>query len=147
MLKNRNDLILLRSEAISALTAEKQKILVCAGTGCVSSGSLEIYEKLSTLMRERKIPCMVQLEEDRHDHAVALKKSGCHGFCEMGPLIRIEPHGFLYTKVQLEDCEEIVDRTILKGEPIERLAFRKDGIVYPKQEEIPFYRKQTRVVL
>ena len=61
--------------------------------------------------------------------------------------MRIEPHGILYTKVQLEDCEEIFHRTIEKGEPIRHLLFKQDGIEYKSQEEIPFYKKQTRNVL
>ncbi|WP_372997520.1 NADH-quinone oxidoreductase subunit NuoF, partial [Lutispora sp.] len=55
--------------------------------------------------------------------------------------------GWLYTKVKLSDCEEIIDRTIVSGEHIERLAYQKDGTIYKKQDEIPFYHKQTRVVL
>jgi NADH-quinone oxidoreductase subunit F len=78
---------------------------------------------------------------------VGMKKSGCHGFCEMGALVRIEPQGWLYTKVKTEDCEEIVERTIQKGENIERLAYTKGDIVFKKQGEIPFYEKQTRLVL
>ena len=73
--------------------------------------------------------------------------SGCHGFCEMGPLVRIEPEGYLYTKVQLSDCEEIVEKTILNNEPIDRLAYKRNGEIYRKQEEIPFYKNQTRIVL
>lgn len=76
-----------------------------------------------------------------------MKKSGCHGFCEMGPLVRIEPEGYLYTKVQLSDCEEIVEKTILNNEPIDRLAYKRNGEIYRKQEEIPFYKNQTRIVL
>ena len=65
----------------------------------------------------------------------------------MGPLVRIEPQGWLYTKVKIDDCEEIVEKTILGGEMIERLVYRQNDQLYPKQEEIPFYKKQTRVVL
>ncbi len=147
MLSCREDLIELRSTYRQALDAEKMKILICAGTGCISSGSLDIYHRLTQLMEDRKIPCSVQLQEEPHGNVVGVKQSGCHGFCEMGPLIRIEPQGFLYTKVKLEDCEEIIDRTIVKGEHVERLAYQKEGIIYQKQEEIPFYEKQTRLVL
>ena len=65
----------------------------------------------------------------------------------MGPLVRIEPEGYLYTKVQLSDCEEIVEKTILNNEPIDRLAYKRNGEIYRKQEEIPFYKNQTRIVL
>jgi NADH-quinone oxidoreductase subunit F len=139
----------LREDSRIALDAEKKKILVCAGTGCVSGGSLEIYDRLIELMKEHDIPCSVELdyEEATHHDTVGMKKSGCHGFCEMGPLVRIEPQGWLYTKVKLEDCDEIIAKTIMQGEHIERLAYQKGGVVRPKQEEIPFYEKQTRVVL
>jgi NADH-quinone oxidoreductase subunit F len=76
-----------------------------------------------------------------------VKKSGCHGFCEMGPLVRIEPYNYIYIKVKEEDCEEIFNETILHGRPVERLMYHKDGVVYKQQEEIPFYKKQTRLVL
>ncbi|SHJ22945.1 NuoF family protein [Hespellia stercorisuis] len=79
--------------------------------------------------------------------SVGIKKSGCHGFCEMGPLVRIEPHGILYTKVKPEDCEEIFEKTILNGELIHRLLYTQNGKEYAGQEEIPFYKKQTRLVL
>ena len=65
----------------------------------------------------------------------------------MGPLVRIEPYGYLYTKVKPADCEEIVEKTVMRGEHIERLAYKKNGVVFKKQEEIPFYKKQTRLVL
>jgi len=65
----------------------------------------------------------------------------------MGPLLRIEPYGWLYTKVKLSDCEEIVEKTIVGDDLVERLTYKRDGVSYPKQEEIPFYKKQTRVVL
>ena len=83
-------------------------------------------------------------EESCH---VGVKKSGCHGFCEMGPLVRIEPYNYIYIKVKEEDCEEIFNETILHGRPVERLMYHKDGVVYRQQEEIPFYKKQTRLVL
>lgn len=148
-LKSKENLDTLRKASKDALAAEKKKVLVCAGTGCVSGGSLEIYDKLQKLMKDRGVNCRVELDYESHDHgdSVGLKKSGCHGFCEMGPLVRIEPQGFLYTKVKVEDCEEIVDKTIINGEHIERLAYQKGGVVRKKQDDIPFYQKQTRVVL
>lgn len=147
MLKNREELDKLRSIYKTSLNAQSRKILVCAGTGCVSSGSLEIYDRLIKLLKEQNIPCCVELQEEPHDDAIGMKKSGCHGFCEMGPLIRIEPQGYLYTKVKLSDCEEIIEKTIKSGEHIGHLAYQKGGLVRKKQEEIPFYEKQTRLVL
>jgi NADH-quinone oxidoreductase subunit F len=146
MLTCREELVKLRSIYEASLAAETKKILVCAGTGCISSGSLEIFDRLTELIREHGEACSVELQEEPHD-AVGMKKSGCHGFCEMGPLVRIEPQGYLYTKVSLTDCEEIVEETILKGKHIKRLAYQKGGTVRKKQNEIPFYEKQTRLVL
>ena len=147
MIKTRSELINFRAEAKKAFDLQKKKILVCAGTGCIAGGSLDIYHELLEIMKSKNIPCSVELKEDPHDESVGLKKSGCHGFCEMGPLVRIEPQGWLYTKVKVGDCEEIVDKTIVGGELIERLAYHKNGEVYPRQDDIPFYKKQTRVVL
>ena len=120
-LLNRSELTALRNTCASALSLETRRILVCAGTGCVSSGSMEIFARLQSLMEERNIPVSVELAEEPHGERVGLKECGCHGFCEMGPLVRVEPQGWLYTKTQLGDCEEIVERTILRGERIERL--------------------------
>ncbi len=147
MIRGREELQELRRIYAASLGAEDKKILICAGTGCISSGSLEIYEELKKLMEQHGLHVVVELREEPHEHAVGLKKSGCHGFCEMGPLVRIEPQGWLYVKVKPADCVEIVEKTILAGEHIGRLAYRKGGEVFKKQKEIPFYKKQTRHVL
>ena len=81
----------LRAGSEAALKQERMRILICAGTGCVSSGSLEIHSALKEKLETRGIPCSVELEAEPHGETVGLKKCGCHGFCEMGPLIRIEP--------------------------------------------------------
>lgn len=146
-LNSRDDLTALREVCRKAFDAEKKKILVCGGTGCVAGGSLNIFDRLRSLLEAKGISADVELADEPHEGSVGMKKSGCHGFCEMGPLVRIEPQGWLYTKVKIDDCEEIVERTILGGEMIERLVYRQNDQLYPKQEEIPFYKKQTRVVL
>ncbi|MBM7582807.1 NADH-quinone oxidoreductase subunit F [Caldicoprobacter guelmensis] len=127
------------------LSRQKIRVLVCAGTGCVAGGSIEVYERLRKMVEDIGLYVDVRLEEEKE--GIGVKKSGCHGFCEMGPLVRIEPYNFLYVKVKLEDCQEILETTLLKGQPIERLMYKQDGRVYPTQEEIPFYRKQMRIVL
>ncbi|MCB2296474.1 NADH-quinone oxidoreductase subunit NuoF [Clostridium tagluense] len=147
MLLNRNDLINIRNEYKGSLDMQKKKILICAGTGCIAGGALEIYDELVRLMEEKGINCAISLEKEPHDESVGIKKSGCHGFCEMGPLVRIEPWGYLYIKVKPEDCADIIEKTILNNECVERLAYRKDGKIHKKQEEIPFYKKQTRIAL
>ena len=147
MLNNRAEFVSYRESAEKDYAAQKKKIIVCAGTGCVAGGSLNIFDTLNTLIKEKGLPVEIGLMEDPHAPGIGLKKSGCHGFCEMGPLVRIEPQGWLYTKVKIEDCVEIVETTIEKGECIDRLAYKKDGEIYREQSEIPFYRQQTRMVL
>jgi NADH-quinone oxidoreductase subunit F len=138
----------LRAACEAALKSERRRILVCAGTGCVSSGSLAIYEALKERLAARDCAdCTLELTDDSHGDLVGLKKCGCHGFCEMGPLIRVEPEGWLYTKVRLADVDEIVEKTVERGEPVERLAYEKEGVRSLRQEDIPFYRKQTRLAL
>lgn len=147
MLKSRTDLQELRSAYSAAIKLQTKKILVCGGTGCVAGGSMEIHDKLAELISAKGIKCSVSLEKDPHDETIGIKKSGCHGFCEMGPLVRIEPEGILYTKVKLEDCEEIVEKTIINKEVIDRLVYKVEGKPFIRQEDIPFYAKQHRVVL
>ena len=147
MLKSRPELKKFREESFSSYQSQTTKIIVCAGTGCVAGGSLEVYSLLKELIETHNIHVSVELEKDPHDNTVGLKKSGCHGFCEMGPLLRIDPQGWLYTKVSVNDCEEIIEKTVLGGEYIERLAYRQNETVFQKQDDIPFYRQQTRTVL
>ncbi len=131
--------------SIQALEKQKKKVLVCAGTGCVAGGALEIYNKIKELINEKGL--LVDLELDYEKEGIGVKKSGCHGFCEMGPLVRIEPENYLYLRVQIEDCEEIVAKTLINDEAVERLMYSADNKVYKAQEDIPFYKKQTRMVL
>ena len=146
MLKARQDLVRLRRDCMDAARRQQKKLLVCTGTGCVSSGALEIYERLCRLMAERGLPFSVDMMA-HEDGAVRLTKSGCPGLCELGPLIRVEPQGWLYTRVRPDDCEEIVERTVVAGEVIERLCYRRDEEIYAVKDDIPFYGKQRRVVL
>ena len=140
-----DELNIVRNEYKKALELQKKQILICAGTGCVAGGSLVIHDRIKEILESKNIKCDVVLQHESHDESVGLKKSGCHGFCEMGPLLRIEPMGWLYVKVKVEDCEEIVEKSIIGNDPVERLVYSEDGKLYFKQEDIPFYKKQTRV--
>ena len=147
MLKSREELQLLRAEATKRMLAETKRIIVCAGAGCVSKGALKIYDKFADIMKQKGIDFSLELQKEPHSDSVRLKESGCHGFCEIGPLVRIEPQGWLYVKVKVEDCEEIIEKTIVNGQCVDRLAYTQDGKVYREQKEIPFYKKQTRIIL
>lgn len=130
--------------AAEEMKSQTKRILICAGTGCLAGGSERIYHKLKELAETRTD---VEVEFGPEIAHVGVKQSGCHGFCEMGPLVRIEPYNYLYIKVKEEDCEEIFEETILHDRPVERLLYELDGVRYPQQESIPFYAKQTRQVL
>ena len=123
-------------------------VLVCAGTGCIAGGSLKVCETLKEECARRGLQVYVGLtEHSGEEKSLHIKMSGCHGFCEMGPLVHIEPLGVMYIHVKPEDCHEILEKTILGGEIIDRLVYTRDGIAYPRQQDIPFYKKQHRVVL
>lgn len=145
MIKSKKDLNELSQLFEKSLEKEKKRVLVCGGTGCVAGGSMKIYERIKELVKEKGL--LVDVDLYKEEEGIAVKKSGCHGFCEAGPLVRIEPYKYLYLRVSLDDCEEIVEKTLIKGEPVERLMYNQDGKVYPVEEEIPFYRRQTRTVL
>ena len=147
-INTREELEAKRKVLKQALSTQYKQILICAGTGCVAGGSLDIYARLQELIEANGLNCSVTLEEEPHDPSIGLKKSGCHGFCEMGPLLRIEPMGWLYIKVTVEDCEDIIEKSILGDEVVERLVYKdQEGNIYKEQEKIPFYRQQTRVAL
>ena len=123
-------------------------VLVCAGTGCIAGGSLKVCETLKEECERRGLQVYVGLtEHSGEEKSLHIKMRGCHGFCEMGPLVHIEPLGVMYIHVKPEDCCEIVEKTVMRGEIIERLTYQRDGVSYPRQEDIPFYKKQHRVVL
>ncbi len=123
-------------------------VLICAGTGCIAGGAMKIYENLKAECESRGLPVYIGLKHHTDEEkSLHVKMSGCHGFCEMGPLVHIEPMGIMYIHVKPEDCHEILERTVLGGEIIDRLVYTLDGVEYPKQEDIPFYKKQHRVVL
>ncbi|ABW18536.1 NADH-quinone oxidoreductase subunit NuoF [Alkaliphilus oremlandii] len=129
----------------NSLEQQQKQVLVCGGTGCVAGGALEVYDEIKRLIEERGLLAQVELYEE--ERGIGVKKSGCHGFCEAGPLVRIEPDQFLYLKVKREDCKEIVETTLIDGKPVERLMYHTSDKVYHVQEEIPFYKSQTRLVL
>ena len=144
---SREQLTACREQYKKALALQKKQVIICGGSGCVAGGSKDVFAKMQEIMEARGLKVDVILQEEPHEETIGLKHSGCHGFCAMGPLMRIEPAGILYTKVKVEDCEEIVEKTVIGDEVVDRLVYHDGGKAYEKQEDIPFYKKQSRVVL
>ncbi len=113
-------------------------VLVCGGTGCTSSGSREVQEALQR-----------ELERKNLDKEVKIVQTGCHGFCEMGPLVIVYPEGTFYVRVTPEDVPELVEEHLLKGRIVPRLLYRAPVTAeqIPVYREITFYKKQLRVAL
>src|SRR5699024_10474275 len=120
------------------------------GPGCVASGSLKIYEALVAELTKRglhtTIDCLLEREQETEE--ITTVNSGCQGFCEKGPLLRLEPSGVLYTEVRVEHVGEIVD-ALENNTFVEHLFYRDPHTNQPiaKEKDIPFYKYQTRVAL
>ena len=141
---NREDLKKVCQAELEEIRSYKCRVLVCAGTGCIATGSQKIYEQFLELCRDME---GVSVEFQKDVPHLGVVKTGCQGICELGPLVRIEPAHFQYVKVQPEDCREIFEKSVLAGEPVERLFYHKGEESFAKPEDIPFIAKQTRIVL
>ena len=150
MIQNIEDLSHEREKAVAELNGYDCRVLVCSGTGCIATGSDKIHKLLEDLIADNPEIDLVFAPHDDHDRPnIGVKKTGCQGFCELGPLVRIQKGDKMvqYVKVQPEDCKEIYEKTILGGDVIERLLYHKGEKKYVGPEEIPFIAKQTRIVL
>jgi len=136
-LRNPEDLEKLRQALQSERDPNKRRITVCAGTGCGAYGCGEIVSALREELKKRK------LKED-----VEIKVTGCHGFCERGPLLVINPQKLFYQKVQVEDVPEILSETMEKGNVIDRLLYVNPvtGEKIVHEDEVPFYKLQKRII-
>jgi len=133
-----------------ALAHYKKRIVVCAGTGCIANGSLQIYSALKDSLAMQSLDVSIELKaHDDHDHDVLISGSGCQGFCQVGPLVTVEPDGILYAHVKPEDADEIVGQTIVQGKLIDRLLYVNpaDGRHCKGAGDIPFYTRQKRTAL
>jgi NADH-quinone oxidoreductase subunit F len=112
-------------------------VLVCQGTGCISSLSNVVYDAFRDEVKQLDIS------------GTKIDFTGCHGFCEQGPNVIIEPEGIFYTHVQADDVPEIVQSHLRDGVPIERLFYRDPttGKHIPRYSDINFYKKQQRIIL
>lgn len=117
--------------------AYRNYILICGGTGCESSKAGQIFENLTASAEAHNISDEVQIV-----------KTGCFGFCEQGPIVKILPEETFYVKVTPEDAEEIIAEHMVKGREVTRLLYDKtESTKNAKIEDIDFYQKQVRVVL
>lgn len=117
-----------------------QQVLVCCGTGCLASGAKKVAEAFAVEIAKRSLDADVNL---------FVKSTGCHGFCERGPLVALRPSGILYTKVKPGRVEEIVEKTLIGGEVIPGLLYKEpvSGARIEQYAEIPFYKNQVRVAM
>ena len=128
-----------------------ERIVICAGTGCIASGSLEVFEAFKIQIKEAGLSVVVDMEDEAglDKDNVHLSGSGCQGFCAMGPLVNIVGKEILYVKVKPEDVAEIIETTLIKNEVLERLLYVNPATseICKGQGEIPFYKRQKRIVL
>ncbi|MGX8796880.1 NADH-ubiquinone oxidoreductase-F iron-sulfur binding region domain-containing protein [Fusibacter sp. JL298sf-3] len=120
------------------MPTQRTHIMVCGGTGCVSSRSLEMVEAFKN-----------KLEHAGYNKEVTVLKTGCFGFCGQGPIVKIHPDNVFYVKVGLDDVDEIVNEHIIKGRTVERLLYKEPATEkpLPKHDDMGFYKKQYRIAL
>lgn len=129
-------------------TVNSRKVLVCTGLGCLAKGADQVCQRFEELIAENGLK--VELTRVTDDNP-EVKKTGCMGWCEAGPLVQIEPEGILYLRVQPEDVAEIVERTLKNQEIVDRLTYQEkrgeEVQQWPLMKDVPFYRKQMKIVL
>jgi NADH-quinone oxidoreductase subunit F len=138
-LEHPEDLERLRRQAIAEQDAIPHRVRVCLGTGCTAKGAGKVFERF------RGEGAAVGDES----LVVGVKCTGCHGFCERGPLVIVDPGNIFYPEVTEADVPEIWEKSVLAGGVVQRLLYRDDKTGEPRTtpDEIPFYCEQTRIVL
>jgi len=128
----------LRDRIRSQRDPDKPCIAICAGTGCLAYGCLDLVSAFRDEIHNRGL-------QDKVD----VRATGCPGFCERGALLTIYPQGIFYQRVKIEDVPEIISETVLKGNTIGRLLYAdpNTGEFFIKEADVPFYRKQQRLLL
>ncbi len=116
----------------------RMHILVCGGTGCVSTESLAVYDAFKS-----------QLKATGYAGDVQILKTGCFGFCEQGPIVKVYPDNVFYVKVTAADVEEIINEHVIKGRIVNRLLYTdpQKGDHEAEHRHIPFYKTQVRIAL
>jgi len=136
-LNNREDIIALRQGLINERQAsDRQKLKVCCGTACRATGSLKVIDAIKE-------------EAKKAGRDVDIVTTGCQGLCQKGPLMKVEPLGYFYQRVSASHVPKVIGNTLIAGFPVRELLYRDNIITSPieKMEEVPFYRKQMRLVL
>ena len=93
----------------------QRRVIVCAGTGCVANGAYQVVAAFAEQIKAAGISVTTEFKPEGTAHDLRLNKSGCQGFCQMGPLVTILPDEILYNKVKVEDVAEIVSQTLVGG--------------------------------
>jgi iron-hydrogenase subunit beta len=125
---------------------QKPSVYVCVGTGCTASGSRKVYPKFVEVVKAKGLDVQIEKVDDDDE---PVKKTGCCGLCSLGPLVKIMPSGITYSHVKVDDVEEIVEKTLIKGEAIERLLLT-DPITDKKVERLEdatFFNNQTLYIM
>ena len=127
-----------RQEILSQRDVDKPCITLCSGSACHATGS----NKVSTAIEQEIVAQGVAAD-------VSFRRTGCHGFCEQGPIVVIYPQGICYLKVQPDDIAEIISETIKENKVVERLIYvdPNSGEKTTLEEDIPFYKNQERLIL
>jgi len=136
-------------EYIDAANKITRRVVICAGTGCVANGALKVYDAFLSETSAAGVDVVTELRAEETKGDLRISRSGCQGFCQMGPLVTIEPEGILYTRVKPEDAAEIVRTTLIEGALVDRLLYVDpvSGTRCTGTAEIPFYARQSRTVL
>ena len=126
-----------RDEILSKRNPDQCLITVCGGTGCHASGCHAVVDAFKKVLQEKA-----------SGNGIGLRVTGCHGFCERGPLVVIHPKKVFYQKVKPEDVPTIFQETVLNGKILEHLLYEHPvtGEKIISEEEVPFYQKQKRIV-
>lgn len=139
------------AEPTSGPTTAQRRVIVCAGTGCVANGAYPVFQAFAEQIKATGLAVTTEFKaEDRGPASpLRLNKSGCQGFCQMGPLVTILPENILYTKVKAADVAEIVATTLVARDLVKRLLYVDPGTRKTCRgvAEIPFYQRQQRFVL
>jgi len=127
----------LRKDILSKRDPNRPCITLCAGTACHASGSGEVAASIEEEIKKQKLSAKVDF-----------RKTGCHGFCERGPIVVIHPEGICYLQIKPEDVPEIISQTVKGKKVVERLLYTdpntNEKVVH--EFEIPFYKNQERLV-